>query len=134
MPQKHFFFRLIHNCIENITLHKEKSREKNYFEWKPKTGEDKWAETLRGRNNSVKNSERKESNIKSGLDEENARYLENQIDLTKEKIKNSIKFLIPNLSSDNSFLNRSQSTKNFVGKNEGSYGNNSSKVLKILCP
>ena len=122
---------------KNSYSHKKNSVEKNYYEWKPKQGNDIWAETLRGRNNSVKNIDRKEKNLKSSIivDDNEKHHLENQIEKTKEKIKNSIKFTnnIPiSPSVENSFiLNKSQSTKNNIGKNDAFKNNNSSKILSL---
>lgn len=128
---------------------RKNSVEKNYYEWKPKAGNDIWAETLRGRNNSIKNTEKKDRK------EEESKNLENQLELTKEKLKNSIKILLPNLSLNNLnleqsnnninnnnvsnnnslILNRSQSTKNFgrnyANNNNNLINNSSSKILNF---
>lgn len=108
--------------------HKKNSVEKNYYEWKPKAGNDIWAETLRGRNSTARNSEVKEKYIKY----ENPNDEENQIEATKEKIKNSIKLMSTSNNIENStILNRSQSTKNF-SRNEGLNNKNTNSSSKIL--
>jgi hypothetical protein len=120
----------------NSYSYRNNSAEKNYYEWKPKPGYNIWAGTLRGGNdknndiNIAKNSQKKERNFKGNFEEKNndSKNIENQILMTKEKLKKSIKFYGSFLHSENSlYLNRSQSTKSIRGKNEGFNNINSNK-------